>query len=95
MATQRLLRSWGSPATSFAAHLISIKVFIEAHAESWELRIPSCMEGRECTPLVDPLTRLCSFLDARSWQCNAILLREKPSADMVMHIQENTSPVAF
>ena len=95
MATQRLLRPWGSPATSFAAHLIIRKVIIEAHAESCGLHMQLCMEGRKCTHLVDPLTRPCSFLDARSWHCNAILLREKPSADMIMHIQENTSPVAF
>ena len=92
MATQRLLRPWSSPATSFTAHLTILEISVEAHAESCGLRIHSCMEGRVCTHFVDPLTLLCSFLDARSWRCQAILLREKPSADMNMHIQQSILP---
>ena len=77
MATQRLLRPGSSPATSFAAHLILIKVIVEAHADPCGLRITFCMEGRKCTHLVDPLTRPCSFLDSRSWYCKANVLRRK------------------
>ena len=95
MATQRLLRPWSSPATSFAAHSIIIQVIVEAHAVSCGLRTHLCMEGRGCTHLVDPLTRRCSFLDARSWRCRDILLREKPSTDIDMRIQEYVSPIMF